>query len=127
MSETNLVSTEAAPTPPRKRGGLSGMVLAELRQLAGELNIPNISGMRKGDLIAAIKEKQGAPPGRKRSADAQPTLPGTGEQDAAPKAEASGASGARPWARSSRRSSNGSKSRRPRRAWTASSSAPVAA
>ena len=53
MSETDLVSTEAAPAP-RKRGGLSGMVLAELRQLAGELNIPDIAGMRKGDLIAAI-------------------------------------------------------------------------
>jgi transcription termination factor Rho len=39
------------------------MVLAELRQLAGELNIPNTTGMRKGDLIAAIKERQsgGAP------------------------------------------------------------------
>ncbi len=53
MSETELVSTAA----PRKRG-LSGMVLAELRQLAGELNIPDITGMRKGDLIAAIKERQ---------------------------------------------------------------------
>ncbi|WP_343941113.1 Rho termination factor N-terminal domain-containing protein, partial [Pseudonocardia zijingensis] len=82
MSETDLVSTEAAPAP-RKRGGLSGMVLAELRQLAGELNIPGISGMRKGDLIAAIKEKQGAPPSRKRSAAAQPTLPGTGDAPAA--------------------------------------------
>ena len=52
MSETDLVSTEAAPAP-RKRGGLTGMVLAELRQLAGELNIPDTSGMRKGDLIAS--------------------------------------------------------------------------
>ncbi|RCW45269.1 transcription termination factor Rho [Halopolyspora algeriensis] len=34
------------------------MVLAELRQLAGELGIET-SGLRKGDLIAAIKEKQG--------------------------------------------------------------------
>ncbi|WP_239028794.1 transcription termination factor Rho [Pseudonocardia acidicola] len=34
------------------------MVLAELRQLAGELNIPDTTGMRKGDLIAAIKERQ---------------------------------------------------------------------
>jgi transcription termination factor Rho len=83
VSETDLVSTEAAPAP-RKRGGLTGMVLAELRQLAGELNIPDIAGMRKGDLIAAIKEKQGAPPSRKRSAAAQPTLPGTGDEPAAP-------------------------------------------
>jgi transcription termination factor Rho len=97
VSETDLVSTEAAPAP-RKRGGLTGMVLAELRQLAGELNIPDIAGMRKGDLIAAIKEKQGAPPSRKRSAAAQPTLPGTdGEQAAdAPAADAPAASGAAP-------------------------------
>jgi transcription termination factor Rho len=53
LSETDLVSTAA----PRKRG-LTGMVLAELRQLAGELNIPDTTGMRKGDLIAAIKERQ---------------------------------------------------------------------
>ena len=56
MSETDLVSTDSAY--PRKRGGLTGMVLAELRQLAGELNIPDTAGMRKGDLIAAIKERQ---------------------------------------------------------------------
>ncbi|WP_433299565.1 transcription termination factor Rho [Pseudonocardia sp. CA-142604] len=50
------------------------MVLAELRQLAGELNIPDTAGMRKGDLIAAIKEKQGGAPARKPAA-AQLSLP----------------------------------------------------
>jgi transcription termination factor Rho len=78
VSETDLVSTEATPAP-RKRGGLTGMVLAELRQLAGELNIPNISGMRKGDLIAAIKEKQGAAPSRTQPAVVQPPLPENGD------------------------------------------------
>ncbi|MDA3627997.1 transcription termination factor Rho [Saccharopolyspora sp. WRP15-2] len=71
MSNTELLSSEAAngASPagqqdseangtPRRRGGLSGMVLAELRQLAGELGIET-GGLRKGDLIAAIKEKQG--------------------------------------------------------------------
>ena len=58
MSETDLVSSTAAPAP-RKRGGLTGMVLAELRQLAAELNISGTAGMRKGDLIAAIRERQG--------------------------------------------------------------------
>jgi transcription termination factor Rho len=67
LSETDLVTTEATPTaatgaPARKRGGLTGMVLAELRQLAGELNIPGIAGMRKGDLIAAIKSAQSGAP-----------------------------------------------------------------
>ena len=66
MSETDLVSTAA----PAKRKGLSGMVLAELRQLAGELNIPGTAGMRKGDLIAAIKERQSGAP----AADASPQL-----------------------------------------------------
>jgi transcription termination factor Rho len=36
------------------------MVLAELRELAGELGITGTAGMRKGDLIAAIKERQGS-------------------------------------------------------------------
>ena len=85
MSETDLAGTGTASTEaaPRRRGGLSGMVLAELRQLATELNVPDISGMRKGDLIAAIKERQGgaATPARKPRAKAgsdgadTPTLP----------------------------------------------------
>jgi transcription termination factor Rho len=87
VSETDLVSTEAAPAP-RKRGGLTGMVLAELRQLAGELNIPGIAGMRKGDLIAAIKEKQG-PPAHKQADAAQLPLPDNGAAPvAAPVSEA---------------------------------------
>ena len=87
MSETDLVSTEAA-SAPRKRGGLTGMVLAELRQLAGELNIPGIAGMRKGDLIAAIKEKQG-PPAHKQADAAQLPLPENGAAPvAAPVSEA---------------------------------------
>ncbi|MBL8925941.1 MAG: transcription termination factor Rho [Pseudonocardia sp.] len=73
MSETDLVTTGTAPeagapdTPggtaaPTRRKGLSTMVLAELRQLAGELNIADTAKMRKGDLIAAIKECQSGGP-----------------------------------------------------------------
>ncbi|MCW0215265.1 MAG: transcription termination factor Rho [Pseudonocardia sp.] len=52
------------------------MVLADLRQLAGELNIPDIAGMRKGDLISAIKERQGGgAPARSRKASAADQLP----------------------------------------------------
>jgi transcription termination factor Rho len=43
----------------KRRAGLTGMVLAELRELAGQLGITGTAGMRKGDLIAAIKERQG--------------------------------------------------------------------
>jgi transcription termination factor Rho len=49
-----------APAPKKRSGGLSGMVIAELRQLAGELGISDTAGMRKGDLIAAIRERQGS-------------------------------------------------------------------
>ncbi|MCO1658139.1 transcription termination factor Rho [Pseudonocardia humida] len=74
MSETDLVSSETAAAPaPRKRGGLTGMVLAELRQLAAELNIPGTAGMRKGDLIAAIRTSQA---GGDSAAAAQLPLPG---------------------------------------------------
>ncbi|OLL97278.1 Transcription termination factor Rho [Pseudonocardia sp. Ae406_Ps2] len=77
MSETDLAGTgtASAEAAPRRRGGLSGMVLAELRQLATELNVPDISGMRKGDLIAAIKERQGgaaAAPAKKPKAKVEP-------------------------------------------------------
>ncbi|MGC4934638.1 transcription termination factor Rho [Gordonia sp. DT30] len=68
MTDTDLITTpasadsspEAGSTAPktRTRTGLSGMVLSELRALAGELGIKGTSGMRKGDLIAAIKERQ---------------------------------------------------------------------
>ncbi|MGB6049421.1 MAG: Rho termination factor N-terminal domain-containing protein, partial [Rhodococcus sp. (in: high G+C Gram-positive bacteria)] len=56
MTDTELIS---APEKTRRGAGLSGMVLTELRSLAGELGIKSISGMRKGDLIAAISERQG--------------------------------------------------------------------
>src|SRR4029079_16711865 len=43
---------------PTRRKGLSTMLLGDLRQLAGELNIADTAKMRKRDLIAAIKERQ---------------------------------------------------------------------
>jgi transcription termination factor Rho len=78
VSNTDLLSTDAASaastatssgsdsqagasangSAPKKRAGLSGMVLAELRELAGQLGLSGTTGMRKGDLIAAIKERQ---------------------------------------------------------------------
>ncbi|MFL6142284.1 MAG: transcription termination factor Rho [Labedaea sp.] len=61
---------------PKRRAGLTGMVLAELRELAGQLGITGTGGMRKGDLIAAIKERQGG--GAGASAE---TLPLGGIED----------------------------------------------
>jgi transcription termination factor Rho len=67
-------TTTGAPaengSAPRRRGGLSGMVLAELRELASRLGIPDTASMRKGDLIAAIKRRQEGG----RPAPEQPTL-----------------------------------------------------
>ena len=82
MSETDLVSTDT-PTP-RKRGGLTGMVLAELRQLAGELKIPDTAGMRKGDLIAAIRQAQGGGSTSRKPAATQLSLSEDSPAPAAP-------------------------------------------
>ena len=42
----------------RRGEGLSGMVLTDLKALAGQLGIKGTSGMRKGDLVAAIAARQ---------------------------------------------------------------------
>jgi len=50
-----------ATKPARKRtAGLSGMVLAELQGVAAGLGISGTARMRKGQLIEAIKERQGS-------------------------------------------------------------------
>ncbi|MGW7538341.1 transcription termination factor Rho [Amycolatopsis sp. NPDC054798] len=97
MSNTDLLSGDvetpaaaaetngAAAAPKRRTGGLSGMVIAELRQLAGELGVGETTGMRKGDLIAAIRERQGK--SKKRAAAETLPLDGVGEPVKAEKAE----------------------------------------
>ena len=67
--------------PPAR---LTGMVLAELRQLAGELNIPDTARMRKGDLIAAIKRAAG---GQARCAASLPIMPSTSANGDGPASE----------------------------------------
>jgi len=89
VSETDLVSSDAAaPAAPRKRGGLTGMVLAELRQLAAELNISGTAGMRKGDLIAAIRERQASGGSGKATATQLPLPEGPAEPVVAVPAQA---------------------------------------
>ena len=56
-SVTETTQTDSTTTP-RKSGGLSSMLLPELKSLAGQLGIPGASGMRKADLIAAISTRQ---------------------------------------------------------------------
>jgi transcription termination factor Rho len=69
---TPRTSTNGGST--KRRTGLTGMVLAELRELAGQLGITGTAGMRKGDLIAAIKERQGSSSAPPASAGSE-TLP----------------------------------------------------
>ena len=103
MSDTDLITTgERAPiaqaptdqapatqTPATDNAGgsLSTMVLPELRALAGRVGVKGTSGMRKGELIAAIRETQGGGSGNggqqgNRQPDREPA------QAEAPRAEA---------------------------------------
>ncbi|MQA06488.1 MAG: transcription termination factor Rho [Streptosporangiales bacterium] len=76
----------ASTTPPRRRGGLTGMLLSELQEMAAGMGITGTAKMRKSELITAIKERQaggddrknGAPSARSsgRTGSAQPTLDG---------------------------------------------------
>ncbi|MET8997821.1 transcription termination factor Rho [Amycolatopsis sp. NPDC004169] len=96
MSNTDLLSDVSgtaetngtAPAPKRTVGGLTGKTVAELRSLAGELGVGETTGMRKGDLIAAIRERQGKSRKPRAAAETLP-LEGVGEpvKAAAPKAE----------------------------------------
>ena len=70
MSET----VEATPSSPsdstasgRSGGGLSGKLLPELKQIAGGLGIKGARGMKKAQLVEAIRAAQsGGPVGWQR-------------------------------------------------------------
>ncbi len=87
----------ATKTRSRARTGLSGMVLSELRTVAGELGIKGTSGMRKGDLIAAIKERQAAG-GAGAKADAKSESAEAKSESRGQGAEAASADDSRPTA-----------------------------
>ncbi len=81
MTDTDLITADAPATDaraavtsespsdanaPKSPGGpLATMVLPELRALAGQVGVKGTSGMRKGELIAAIREMQGGGESRK--------------------------------------------------------------
>ncbi|MGE5696018.1 MAG: transcription termination factor Rho [Candidatus Sericytochromatia bacterium] len=62
---TTPVSTAATADAPARGaqgdGALATMVLPELRALANEVGVKGTSGMRKNELIAAIRERRGEP------------------------------------------------------------------
>ncbi len=64
-------SAGAAPRSPGRDGGdLSKLLVSDLQRIAQQLGIPGTGRMRKGDLVAAIKERQGG--GRAASQGGQP-------------------------------------------------------
>jgi transcription termination factor Rho len=72
-------SSSNGSTGRRRGGGLAGMLLPELQQLAGDLGISGTGRMRKSQLISAIQDKQSGGngageserPARERAARAQ--------------------------------------------------------
>jgi len=75
VTETSNATTpvENAPkTAKRASGGLEAKVLPELRQLAGGLGVKGTSGMRKADLIAAIRSAQSEQAAGGRASGANP-------------------------------------------------------
>ncbi|MDQ4037279.1 MAG: transcription termination factor Rho, partial [Actinomycetota bacterium] len=64
--------------PRRRATGLTGMLLPELQQLAGQLGISGTAKMRKGDLLAAIKAAQsGSAAGRSGGGGSAPNAAAT--------------------------------------------------
>ncbi|MGB6161269.1 MAG: transcription termination factor Rho [Pseudonocardiaceae bacterium] len=82
-SSPSSPSSSDSATALRHRSGLAAMVMADLRKLAGQMGIPHISGMRKNDLIAAIKEREGPPRGQRRATAEQLPLDGADTQTGA--------------------------------------------
>ncbi len=98
-----VVETTDAPATGASRrgrgGSLTSMLLPDLRTLANEVGVKGTSGMRKGDLISAIKEVRGQSGGAAAPA-AQP-------QAAAPAPVAEAAADAPPQAKRPRRERSG--------------------
>ncbi|MEH3129724.1 MAG: transcription termination factor Rho [Mycolicibacterium neoaurum] len=98
-------SSSAAPSAGAGRsrsGSLTSMLLPDLRALASEVGVKGTSGMRKSDLIAAIREQRGDSAGAKAAPAEkaekapkaapveQPTLDSAAEQPAQAAADHSG-------------------------------------
>ena len=98
MSETTTPpAADPAPSSRRRGSGLSGMLLPELKQLAVGLGIKGITGMRKSQLVDAIKaaqaggssaDRSGGQPGARTAGTsdtrvARSTVPAAGNEEPA--------------------------------------------
>jgi transcription termination factor Rho len=69
--------------PAKGDGALATMVLPELRALANEVGVKGTSGMRKNELIAAIRERRGEPIGKALNGGSNATITADGGEAAA--------------------------------------------
>ena len=76
---------------PDAGGSLSTMVLPELRALANSVGVKGTSGMRKGDLISAIRETRGGGGSQRGSADESSTQATTADAES-PRTDEQGSS-----------------------------------
>ncbi len=76
MTDTTTLDTASSQDEkPRRSGALSTMKVAELQGLAASMGISGTAKMRKGDLVAAIKDRQSGGSAPRRDAGAE--RPGT--------------------------------------------------
>jgi transcription termination factor Rho len=69
--DADAPGADSAP-PVERSGSLSAMVLPDLRALANEMGVKGASGMRKSELIAAIREQRGETNGSAQAVADQP-------------------------------------------------------
>ena len=68
MTDTQDTTTDAPAEKAKKRGGgISAMLLPELKSLAGALGIKGTGSMKKAQLIDAIKAHQAGQPASKKA------------------------------------------------------------
>ena len=79
---TPAESTGTAPTARKRGGGLSSMLLADLKSMASGMGIKGAGSMKKAQLVDAIKAAQsGASTGARTDADAPQPSRGEARQD----------------------------------------------
>jgi transcription termination factor Rho len=66
-SDATRGSADAAPAVKKRSGGLSSMLLADLKSMAGGLGIRGAGSMKKAQLVEAIKAAQAGPNGQSSS------------------------------------------------------------